>query len=149
MAHVYAELSNDVKEMNAKNLKQTTKTRQMTKEEMEQIFGGNPDFIKNINSNVEHQWTLVNWILLDTPDKVKIFYETVMSCSNDITVVQNITGQVKDTFEVGSLRDFFTDCDMNEPIMIKYSEKDSETVQKYLDEFIIGAPTKEFDNYNE
>jgi len=41
--------------MNAKNMNLPVYTRQMTKEEIEQIFGGNPDAIKNIGRSVDNQ----------------------------------------------------------------------------------------------
>lgn len=56
-ARVQAELKHDVKIMNAKNMNLPVYTRQMTKEEIEQIFGDNPDAIKNIGMSVDtHEW---------------------------------------------------------------------------------------------
>lgn len=54
-ARVQAELTHDVKIMNAKNTDQPVYTRQMTKKEIEQIFGDNPDAIKNIGRSVDNQ----------------------------------------------------------------------------------------------
>lgn len=48
MARVYAELNSDVEKMNAKNMKQPVKTRQLTEDEMRKIFGENPNHIKEI-----------------------------------------------------------------------------------------------------
>ena len=76
-AHVYAELKHDVDKMNETNSKQTTKTRPMTKEEIEQIFGDNPDYIKNISSTDNRKWLSANWFLLDTNEK----FQKLISCS--------------------------------------------------------------------
>lgn len=55
MNRVYAELNRDIRAMNAKNDNQPVYTRQMTAEEMEQIFGENPDAIKNIGMSTDNQ----------------------------------------------------------------------------------------------
>lgn len=44
----YAELNADIKKMNAKNMEQPVKTRQMTEEEKKLIFGDNPNYIKEV-----------------------------------------------------------------------------------------------------
>lgn len=54
-ARVKAELTHDVKIMNAKNMNLPVYTRQMTEEEMKQVFGENPDAIKNIGMSVDNQ----------------------------------------------------------------------------------------------
>lgn len=56
---VYAELNHDIAVMNAKNLNQPVYTRQMTAEEIENIFGGNPDYIKNITKNDGREWNQI------------------------------------------------------------------------------------------
>lgn len=50
MARFYAELNSDIEKMNAKNMEQPAKTRQLTEGEMRKIFGenGNPNAIKDI-----------------------------------------------------------------------------------------------------
>lgn len=48
MAHFYAELNSDIAKMNAKNMEQPVKTRQLTEDEMRKIFGENPDYIKEV-----------------------------------------------------------------------------------------------------
>ena len=59
-ARLYAELEHDVSEMNWKNLNQPVYTRQMTDEEKLQIFGGNPDYIKNIDMRTgDKKWSRV------------------------------------------------------------------------------------------
>ena len=137
MAHAYAELCNDVKEMNAKNLKQTTKTRQMTEEEKEQIFGGNPDYIKNITSNDGKHWTYVNWILLNTEQKFTEFMECVCNkCKSYVYMVHNITGQMF----VVQCTDNYDTCDFSKPVMIYYHCNDKELIQKELGNHIVGAP---------
>ena len=56
-ARVQAELTHDVKIMNAKNMNLPVYTRQMTTEEIEQIFGDNPDAIKNIGMSTDsREW---------------------------------------------------------------------------------------------
>lgn len=54
-ARVQAELKHDVKIMNAKNENQPVYTRQMTAEEIKQIFGDNPDAIKDIGMSTDNQ----------------------------------------------------------------------------------------------
>ena len=54
-ARVWEELNHDVEVMTAKNNNQPVYTRQMTEEEMKQVFGGNPDAIKNIGMSVDNQ----------------------------------------------------------------------------------------------
>jgi hypothetical protein len=49
MAHFYAELNADIKKMNAKNMEQPVKTRQLTEDEKRMIFGENPNYIKEVN----------------------------------------------------------------------------------------------------
>lgn len=144
MAHAYAELCNDVKEMNAKNLKQTTKTRQMTEEEKEQIFGGNPDYIKNITSNDGKHWTYVNWILLNTEKKFTEFLECVCTkCRSCVYMVHNITGK---TFPMHS-NDCY-DCDFSKPIMIYYDLPDKELIQNEFGDYFVSAPVaKETESY--
>lgn len=46
----YAELNANIKKMNAKNMEQPVKTRQLTDDEIRKIFGenGNPNAIKDI-----------------------------------------------------------------------------------------------------
>ena len=56
---VYAELNHDIAVMNAKNLNQPVYTRQMTAEEIENIFGGNQDYIKNITKNDGREWNQI------------------------------------------------------------------------------------------
>lgn len=56
---VYAELNHDIAVMNAKNLNQPVYTRQMTAEEIENIFGGKPDYIKNITKNDGREWNQI------------------------------------------------------------------------------------------
>ena len=51
LARAHAELEHDIDMRNWQNENQPVYTRQMTAEEMEQIFGGNPDYIKNISRN--------------------------------------------------------------------------------------------------
>lgn len=48
MARFYAELNADIVKMNAKNMEQPVKTRQMTEYEMRKIFGENPNNIKDV-----------------------------------------------------------------------------------------------------
>lgn len=48
MARFYAELNSDIEKMNAKNMEQPVKTRQMTEEEKKLIFGDNPNYIKEV-----------------------------------------------------------------------------------------------------
>jgi len=48
MAHFYAELKSDIAKMNAKNMEQPVKTRQMTEDEIRKIFGENPNHIKDV-----------------------------------------------------------------------------------------------------
>lgn len=49
MARFYAELNSDIEKMNAKNMEQPVKTRQLTEDEKRMIFGENPDYIKEVN----------------------------------------------------------------------------------------------------
>ena len=57
MQRFYAELEHDIDMRNWQNENQPVYTRQMTAEEMEAIFGGNPDAIKNIGRNSdEKEW---------------------------------------------------------------------------------------------
>lgn len=44
----YAELNADIKKMNAKNMEQPVKTRQLTENEKRMIFGENPNYIKEV-----------------------------------------------------------------------------------------------------
>ena len=55
MQRVHEELDKDVEFRNWQNEKQPVYSRQMTEEEMTQIFGGNPDYIKNISRNSDGQ----------------------------------------------------------------------------------------------
>lgn len=48
MARFYAELNSDIAKMNAKNMEQPVKTRQLTEDEKRMIFGENPNAIKDI-----------------------------------------------------------------------------------------------------
>jgi hypothetical protein len=48
MAHFYAELNSDIAKMNAKNMEQPVKTRQLTEDEIRKIFGENPNHIKDV-----------------------------------------------------------------------------------------------------
>lgn len=54
-ARVWEELNYDIKVMNAKNENQPVYTRQMTAEEIKQIFGDNPDAIKDIGMSTDNQ----------------------------------------------------------------------------------------------
>lgn len=46
---------------NALNQIQPVWTRPLDQEEINQIFGGNPDYIKNIGRNIDgKEWTLLN-----------------------------------------------------------------------------------------
>ena len=57
LARAHAELERDIDMRNWLNEKQPVFTRQMTEEEKAQIFGGNPDAIKNIGRNSdEKEW---------------------------------------------------------------------------------------------
>ena len=137
LAHAYAELQHNVNEMNTKNLKQETKTRPMTKEEMEQIFGGNPDYIKNISSNEDkHEWLLANWFLLDNEDKVYDFINCISKCKKDVFVVDGGKDLVAQ---------YFKTVHFKEPIFVKYDNIDKDTIMSYLGEYITGAPVKEND----
>lgn len=53
MARCYAELNHNIDEMNEKNMRQPVRSRQMTEEEIEKIFGSDPDYIRNIKIEVE------------------------------------------------------------------------------------------------
>ena len=55
LARAHAETEKCVDLMNFLNEKQPVYSRQMTEEEMAQIFGGNPDYIKNIGRNSDGQ----------------------------------------------------------------------------------------------
>lgn len=48
IARFYAELNSDIKKMNAKNMEQPVKTRQLTEDEKRMIFGENPNYIKEV-----------------------------------------------------------------------------------------------------
>lgn len=56
-ARCMAEMERDVDRLNYLNEKQTVFTRQMTEEEMAEIFGGNPDAIKNLGHGDGHEWS--------------------------------------------------------------------------------------------
>ena len=57
MQRFYAELEHDISMRNWQNENQPVYTRQMTAEEMAAIFGGNPDYIRNIGRNSdEKEW---------------------------------------------------------------------------------------------
>lgn len=60
-ARCYAELHKNTEEMNWRNSQQPVWTRQMTEFEMTQVFGGDPDYIKEIGRNSDGQ----KWRLLD------------------------------------------------------------------------------------
>lgn len=61
LARANAELEKNVDFMNWLNDKQPVFTRQMTEEEKAQIFGGNPDYIRNIGRNSDDkEWRKVN-----------------------------------------------------------------------------------------
>lgn len=60
-ARCYAELHKNTEEMNWRNSQQPVWTRQMTEFEIAQVFGGNPDYIKEIGRNSDGQ----EWRLLD------------------------------------------------------------------------------------
>lgn len=56
----YQELERDIDMRNWQNENQPVYSRQMTDEEKEQIFGGNPDYIKNIGRNSDDkEWRKV------------------------------------------------------------------------------------------
>ena len=55
MQRFYQELERDIDYRNWQNEKQPVYSRQMTEEEKAQIFGGNPDYIKNIGKNSDGQ----------------------------------------------------------------------------------------------
>ncbi len=61
MQRFYAELEHDIDMRNCwQNENQPVYSRQMTDEEKEQIFGGNPDYIKNIGRNSDDkEWRKV------------------------------------------------------------------------------------------
>ena len=60
MQRFYAELEHDIDMRNWQNENQPVYSRQMTDEEKEQIFGGNPDYIKNIGRNSDDkEWRKV------------------------------------------------------------------------------------------
>ena len=60
MQRFYAELERDIDYRNWQNENQPVYSRQMTDEEKEQIFGGNPDYIKNIGRNSDDkEWRKV------------------------------------------------------------------------------------------
>lgn len=137
-AHVYAELKHDVDKMNKTNSKQTTKTRPMTKEEIEQIFGDNPDYIKNISSTEDkHEWLLANWFLLDNKDKVYDFINCISKCKKDVFIVDGGKDLVAQ---------YFKTVHFKEPIFVKYDNIDKDTIMSYLGEYITGAPVKEMAN---
>ena len=48
MARFYAELNSDIAKMNAKNMEQPVKTRQLTEDEIRKIFGENPNYLKEV-----------------------------------------------------------------------------------------------------
>lgn len=52
-ARCYAELNNDIEKMNHRNSLQPVWTRKLTAEEMAQIFGENPDYIKQIGREID------------------------------------------------------------------------------------------------
>lgn len=52
---VKEELERDIDMRNWLNEKQPVFTRQMTEEEKAQIFGGNPDYIRNIGRNSDNK----------------------------------------------------------------------------------------------
>lgn len=57
MQRFYQELERDIDMRNWQNENQPVYTRQMTAEEMAAIFGGNPDYIRNIGRNSdEKEW---------------------------------------------------------------------------------------------
>lgn len=150
-ARAMAELSQNVTEMNNTNSKQKTKTRQMTPEEMEQIFGtsGSPDNIKNISSNDGLEWQFARYILLDTIDKINLFVECLDNCSRDIYVSNKNTTKVflsnattKPTAQFIDELKLFND----KPVMIKYFTEDENNIEKYLSDFFTGVPVKEVAN---
>lgn len=137
-ARALAELSNNIINMNSKNAMQTTKTRQMTKEEMEQIFGDNPDYIKTISSTEDkHEWLLANWFLLDNKDKVYDFINCISKCKKDVFIVDG---------EKDLVAQYFKTVHFKEPIFVKYDNIDKDTIMSYLGEYITGAPVKEMAN---
>ncbi len=137
-ARALAELSNNIINMNSKNAMQTTKTRQMTKEEMEQIFGDNPDYIKTISSTEDkHEWLLANWFLLDNKDKVYDFINCISKCKKDVFIVDGGKDLVAQ---------YFKTVHFKEPIFVKYDNIDKDTIMSYLGEYITGAPVKEMAN---
>lgn len=55
-ARAMAEMERDISKLNYLNEKQAVFTRQMTAEEMAEIFGGNPDAIKDLGRGDGHEW---------------------------------------------------------------------------------------------
>lgn len=53
MARFYEELNHDINKMNERNLRQPVRSRQMTEEEKEKIFGSDPNYIKDIKVEAE------------------------------------------------------------------------------------------------
>lgn len=136
-ARALAELSNNIINMNSKNAMQTTKTRQMTKEEMEQIFGDNPDYIKTISSTDNRKWLSANWFLLDTNEKFQKLINCSVECHRNIFIVNG-----EKHIDV-QLTDDFSSVNFKEPIFVKYNDIDKQTIIDYIGNYMVGAPTKE------
>ena len=56
--HYRQSIKQSVAYYNSLNMQQPVWTRQLDQEEINQIFGGNPDYIKNIGRNDGKIWTL-------------------------------------------------------------------------------------------
>lgn len=56
-ARAMAELERNISELKYLNEKQEVFTRQMTEEEKAEIFGNNPNAIKNIGRGDGHEWS--------------------------------------------------------------------------------------------
>ena len=131
-----AEVGRGIKSYNAANKKSSVWTRKLTDYEKNELFGGNPNYIKNIGKGIDgFEWReliiVKKMVLLDSIDKVKEFVKATNSFMHDVTV-QHTPHIVDGKSIMGVLS-----LNLSSPVSIEFDEEDEELAEMSISKFYV------------